>query len=72
MKIEFIHTNLLKESLLIAIVIITFSIITAIFVGFRLEHLLIIILFCSLFFAGKESRKLAVGIIPFIIFGISY
>lgn len=29
-------------------------------------------LFVVLFFAGKTTRKLAVALLPFIIFGISY
>lgn len=38
----------------------------------RPEHLLIVSVFLILFFAGKSTRKLAVGLLPFFIFGISY
>ena len=38
----------------------------------RPEHLLIVSVFLILFFAGKSARKLAVGLLPFFIFGISY
>ena len=38
----------------------------------RPEHLLIVSIFLILFFAGKSTRKLAVGLLPFFIFGISY
>jgi hypothetical protein len=71
MKIEF-NLPSLKESLFVLIIIFVFSLLTAIFVGFRPEHLLIISLFLFLFFLNKETRKLATGIIPFILFGISY
>ena len=46
--------------------------ITTVFVGLRSEHLLIVSVFLILFFAGKSARKLAVGLLPFFIFGISY
>ena len=46
--------------------------ITTVFVGLRPEHLLIVSIFLILFFAGKSTRKLAVGLLPFFIFGISY
>jgi len=51
---------------------IVYSILTAVFVGFRIEHLLLLILFSILFFLNKESRKLAAALLPFLIFGISY
>lgn len=53
-------------------IIAVFLILTATFVGLRPEHILIVILFIFLFFIGEKPRKLAVGLIPFIIFGISY
>ena len=62
----------LPDCIITISIIIVFSILTAIFVGFRTEHLLIIILFSILFFLNKDSRKLAAGLLPFLIFGISY
>jgi hypothetical protein len=62
----------LRESIITICIIVAFSILTAIFVGFRTEHWLIIILFILLFFLNKESRKLAAALLPFLIFGISY
>ncbi|MCL1933800.1 MAG: phosphatase PAP2 family protein [Candidatus Azobacteroides sp.] len=53
-------------------IIIVFSILTAVFVGFRPEHILLIFFFCALFFLNKETRKFAVALLPFFIFGISY
>lgn len=61
-----------SETLTVAGVVIFFIAITAIFVGLRPEHLLMVSVFLILFFAGKPTRKLAVGLLPFFIFGISY
>lgn len=54
------------------VIAIIFIAITTVFVGLRPEHLLIVSVFLILFFAGKSTRKLAVGLLPFFIFGISY
>lgn len=62
-----------RNEILTAVVIaIIFIAITTVFVGLRPEHLLIVSIFLILFFAGKSTRKLAVGLLPFFIFGISY
>ncbi len=45
---------------------------TAFFTGLRIEHIGMTLLFLLLFFAGEQTRKLAVGLLPFILFGISY
>ena len=62
----------LPESMIAISIIIVFSILTAIFIGFRPEHILLILLFSILFFLNKESRKLTAALLPFLIFGISY
>ena len=62
----------LTESIITVIVIIVFCILTSVFIGFRPEHLLLIILFGTLFFLSKDSRKLAAALLPFLIFGICY
>ncbi len=62
----------LKESLLASIISLVFLSLTALFIGLRTEHFLIVGLFLFLFFAGVSSRKLAVALLPFILFGISY
>jgi membrane-associated phospholipid phosphatase len=49
-----------------------FLLLTALFVGLRPEHLLMAGLFLMLFFAGVPTRKLAVALLPFVLFGISY
>lgn len=62
----------LSESFSAISVLIVFSILTTVFIGFRIEHLLLIVFFGVLFFFNKESRKLAAGLLPFLLFGISY
>ena len=62
----------LTDAIIFISLIVVFSILTNIFIGLRLEHLLGIIFFSMLFFFNTESRKLAVALIPFVIFGISY
>ena len=49
-----------------------FLILTAACIGLRTEHFLMAGLFLVLFFAGNATRKLAVALLPFIVFGISY
>ncbi|HJF43770.1 phosphatase PAP2 family protein [Coprobacter fastidiosus] len=61
-----------NEILTVVVIAIIFIAITTVFVGLRPEHLLIVSIFLILFFAGKSTRKLAVGLLPFFIFGISY
>ena len=61
-----------NEILTVVVIAIIFIAITTVFVGLRSEHLLIVSVFLILFFAGKSARKLAVGLLPFFIFGISY
>lgn len=62
----------LPDTIITISIIIVFSILTAVFIGFRPEHLLMILLFSALFFLNKESRKFAAALLPFVIFGISY
>lgn len=61
-----------KESVIVIVITVIFAILTSIFVGFRPEHVYLIALFLVLFFSSKPSRKLAVGLMPFLLFGISY
>lgn len=61
-----------KETLTVVIVSIMFLFLTAMLVGLRPEHILIFLLFLSLFFISPNTRKLAVALIPFMLFGISY
>lgn len=61
-----------KESVIVIVITVIFAVLTSIFVGFRPEHVYLIALFLVLFFSSKPSRKLAVGLMPFLLFGISY
>jgi hypothetical protein len=71
MKLQ-ISLPTLRESVIVVGITILFSILTSVFVGFRPEHFLLIALFLLLFFVNTKTRKLAVGLLPFLIFGISY
>jgi hypothetical protein len=61
-----------KESVTAIVILFLFTTLTTAFVGFRPEHLLLIIFFCLSFFVNDKSRKLIVGLLPFFAFGISY
>ncbi|NDV60276.1 phosphatase PAP2 family protein [Bacteroides sp. 519] len=70
------HKNILfpsrKEICIVLGITIAFLLLTATFVGLRTEHVLMAGLFLILFFPNQETRKLAVALLPFIIFGVSY
>jgi len=61
-----------KESIIVVVVTAVVITLTAIFVGYRPEHNLMFGLFLILFFTSKFTRKLAVALLPFIVFGLSY
>lgn len=71
MKLQFSLPSL-REGLIVIVITVVFSLLTATFIGFRFEHILLITLFLALFFLNVKTRKLAVGLMPFLIFGISY
>lgn len=71
MKVQFSLPS--RRDSIFVVGITTFIIVlTAAFVGFRPEHVLMFGLFLGLFFATESTRKLSVALIPFIIFGLSY
>ncbi len=45
---------------------------TAVFIGLRVEHFALVGLFDILFFSSVYTRKMAVAMLPFIVFGVSY
>lgn len=49
-----------------------FFLVTGVFVTLRADHFLLAALFLGLFFASNPTRKLAVALIPFLIFAVSY
>ena len=61
-----------KETLTVLVIMALFLLLTTVFIGLRSEHLLIAALYLILFFAGLPTRKLAVALLPFALFGISY
>ena len=61
-----------KEIVIITLATAIFIAITSFFIGLRNEHILMIALFALLFFSGRTTRKFAVALLPFVIFGISY
>lgn len=61
-----------KETFTTLVITLFFLIVTAGFLGLRSEHVAMAILFLTLFFASPYTRKLAVALLPFILFGISY
>lgn len=61
-----------KETRSVLIGTLLFFLLTGIFLGIRPEHIYLMGLFLFLFFASSFTRKLAIALIPFMIFGISY
>lgn len=61
-----------KEIVTVISVMMFFLILTANFIGLRSEHLMMAGIYLVLFFSGLPTRKLAVALLPFAIFGISY
>ena len=61
-----------KEAVLVMVITALFLTLTAVCIGLRPEHFLMVGVFLVLFFAGQTTRKLAVALLPFFIFGISY
>lgn len=61
-----------KETLTVVGITALFLLLTAVCLGLRPEYLLMAFIFLALFFAGIPTRKLAVALLPFFIFGISY
>lgn len=47
-------------------------VITAAFIGFRPEHILLAVLLFGMFFVNGTTRRILIALLPFIIFGISY
>lgn len=46
--------------------------VTAVYIGFRSEHLVLAAVIAALFFANSSTRRLVVALAPFFVFGISY
>lgn len=61
-----------RETTLVLLLSALYLGLTAAFVGLRVEHVLLIVLYNALFFGSEFTRKLAVALLPFAIFGASY
>ncbi len=61
-----------KETGTVIILTALFLLLTAVCIGLRSEHVFMVGLYLILFFASKTTRKLAVALLPFALFGISY
>lgn len=46
--------------------------VTALFIGFRPEHIVMAVVIACLFYLAEPTRRLIVALIPFALFGISY
>lgn len=60
------------EMLTLALCLAVWLTVTALFIGFRPEHILMALLVAALFMAAPASRRLLVALLPFALFGISY
>lgn len=61
-----------REGWLCVAGLVLWLLVTWLFVGFRPEHSVLALLIAVLFFAAPLTRRLAVALIPFILFGVSY
>ena len=61
-----------RESITLIACIVAFLSLTGIFIGLRPEHIFLALLYIVLFYASPYTRKLAVALLPFAIFGVSY
>lgn len=62
----------LREAVLCIAALAVWLIVTALFIGFRPEHIFLALLIGGLFFMAPASRRLVVALVPFALFGISY
>lgn len=61
-----------RESTVCIAILAVWLVVTAVFVGFRPEHVLLAALIFGMFYVSATSRRLVVALLPFIVFGISY
>lgn len=63
---------MLNEAIACIAALAVWLVVTALFIGFRPEHIFLALLIASLFFIAPSTRRLVVALIPFALFGISY
>ncbi len=61
-----------RETATLLVLVCAFLLLTAQFVGLRGEHVLLAMLYVVLFLLRPVTRRLAVAMLPFALFGISY
>lgn len=62
----------LREGMECCLALAVWLIVTALFIGFRPEHVFMAVLIAALFFVAPSGRRLVVALVPFALFGISY
>ena len=62
----------LREAVACIVALAVWLTVTALFIGFRPEHMFLAVLIAVLFFIAPSTRRLVVALIPFALFGISY
>lgn len=60
------------EWVLTLVITFVYLLATALFLGLRVEHLLMAALFLILYFGSEYTRKMAIALLPFVVFGVSY
>lgn len=61
-----------REAVIMVVSLAVWLGVTALFVGFRPEHMVLAVLLAGLFIATPLTRRTVVALIPFALFGISY
>ncbi len=69
-----VHSGLpeFREAIACLVALAVWLTVTALFIGFRPEHIVLALLIAALFFIAPSTRRLVVALIPFALFGISY
>lgn len=67
-----VHCPSRRELLIVLAISLSYLSLTTVFVGLRAEHLWMLCLYLVLFCFNTHTRKLAVGLLPFLLFGVSY
>ena len=62
----------LRETVWVLVLSALFLTLTGLYVGLRIDHFLILALYWVLFFASGITRRLAVALLPFVVFAVSY
>lgn len=62
----------MRETVWVLVLSVVFLALTTVYVGLRVDHFLILALFLGLFFACGLTRRLAVALLPFVAFAVSY